>query len=429
MKAKLIAVAIFSALLSTTAWADLSCSGSYGFRVDVDGVTGNTICASKAQDIIDAAKDFKNSNHNYTSRSAAIGEGRFNDVDFTVSYDANSTTLTFQSDDINISQSFTGTTRKKTEDEFEDWMKHSGIMSTIMQYQAKNSTASPITGASGLMPSLATTDYATGMDGSSNIVSSIATETSSSDSSDTDTESSTVNNNNNNGTINLLGAGLTVGTYKISDTNERVTSTTLPLSYSIGTNANDPRSQLIISVPLTMYTVGSSRGYHVGLGLAHRFGITENWTLTPGIRYSVTGSVDRATVAAVYSGSLMSTYRIPLNSFDLNIGNMIGYYKTGKFSAGDYSFNPNIKQIMLRNGVMLSQPIQIKDKKLALEYSIIDTRYVGSDKPFMKDMQEFGLTLGSHKNQKGKLSFLRAGMSYIHSKGSNGVTFNFGYWF
>ena len=64
-----------------------------------------------------------------------------------------------------------------------------------------------------------------------------------------------------------------------------------------------------------------------------------------------------------------------------------------------------------------------------MEYSLIDTRYVGGEKPFMKDMQELGITVGTHKDQVGRLSFLRGGVSFTRAKGSKGVTFNFGYWF
>ena len=144
---------------------------------------------------------------------------------------------------------------------------------------------------------------------------------------------------------------------------------------------------------------------------------------------ALTGSVDRATVSAVYSGSLTSTYQIPVGKFDLAIGNMVGIYKTGKFKVSEYSFNPHVKQTMLRNGIMLSQPVDLKNQKLAVEYSLIDTRYVGGEKPFMKDMQELGITVGTHKDQVGRLSFLRGGVSFTRAKGSKGVTFNFGYWF
>lgn len=434
MKAKLLVVSVVCALSSAHAMAAVSCNGSYGFRVDVDGVVGETICADKAQTIIDVAKDLKSSNTSYTKISAAVGEGRFNGANFEISYEANSNKLVFKSDDIDVSESFEGSTRKESEDQFTDWFKHSDVMGKIMKYQAKTSASSPITGSGGLLPTLSQTDFATGFDGVSNIA-SVSTNTSStttdtnSDSSDGSSNKTQNSETKSSGSVNLIGVGVSVGSYKISETGERVTTTTLPLSYSINTNEADKRSQLILTVPITMYQVGSAKGYHAGLGVAHRFPITDKWTLTPGVRYALTGSVDRATVSAVYSGSLTSTYQIPVGKFDLAIGNMVGIYKTGKFKVSEYSFNPHVKQTMLRNGIMLSQPVDLKNQKLAVEYSLIDTRYVGGEKPFMKDMQELGITVGTHKDQVGRLSFLRGGVSFTRAKGSKGVTFNFGYWF
>lgn len=262
------------------------------------------------------------------------------------------------------------------------------------------------------MPTLASTDYETGMQGSSNINS---------------------NTNIVTSTGNVLGIGASFSSYSVDGSADNVESATLPLSYTNQLD-NKPNHQIIFSLPISMYQVGKAKGYHVGFGVAYRFPINEHWSLTPGVRYALTGSVDRATLSSVTSGTLMSTYTMPVfkDKLDLTIGNMIGYYRTGKFKAGEYSFDPKIKQTMLRNGVMLSQPIMLRGKKLAIEYSAIDTRYVGSDKPFMRDMQEYGVTLGFHRDaisENSKLSALRAGVTYTSAKGANGFGLSFGYWF
>lgn len=426
MKYKLSMLVILFAF-HTTAYAanDLLCQTSYGFRVDINGTQGSTICSSSVRDLEDAIKDFSLSNNNYTNTSAAFAVGRINDVALTAKYAANSPALYISIPELGIEEVFNGATRKDSEDLLEDWLKHSGVVGKIMDYQAKNSPTSPITGVGGILPSLATTEFNQELNAVSNLAmpSQNLSQQNNNENTETDTEGTAHSMNN------LVGVGVNMGSYSISSSNDRINTYTLPLSYSFNAGS-DPRSQLILSLPVTMYTIGKAKGYHVGFGASYRFPVTERWSLTPGMRYAITGSVDRATIASITSGTLTSTYQIPFETFDLNIANMIGYYSTGKFKAGSYSFNPNIKQTILRNGVMLSQPITIKNHQLAIEYSLIDTRYLGGDKPFIRDMQEIGITIGTHRNHPNKkLSFLRAGISYIHAKDSNGVNFNFGYWF
>ena len=156
--------------------------------------------------------------------------------------------------------------------------------------------------------------------------------------------------------------------------------------------------------------------------------MNDNWTLTPSGRISVVGSKDLATVAGLYSFSLTSTYIWTLPDFDVAMGNMIGYNQTAKVKAGDYSFDPDIQSTVLRNGVMLSQPVTLGGKKMSVEYSLIDTRYLG-DKLYMDNTQELSVTLGTNKRAYSSRSFFRAGLTYLHGKDTDGFTLNFGYWF
>lgn len=417
-----------AALTAPSVYAnDLACGTSYGFRVDVVASTGQTVCSNSARDVEKSLKNFRLSNQAYTETSAANGYGRINDVSLNAQYAENSNDLVIAIPELNIANMvFTGANRDQSEKAFEKWLKKSGVMGQIMNYQAKNSPSSPITGTSGIIPTMASTDFNQEVNVLSNIAtpSSIATTSNAQNDTESETqieETSSVNH--------FIGTGVNINSYSIKGKDERVNAYTLPLSYSFYAGGK-PNSQITLSLPVTMYSVGKAKGYHLGLGAAYRLPITDKWSLTPGVRYAVTGSMDRATIAGVTSGTLTSTYRIPLKNFDVNIGNMVGYYRTSKFKAGDYSFNPNIRQTMLRNGVMLSQPITVKDHKLAIEYSLIDTRYVGGNKPFMRNMQEVGVTLGTHRDhQNKKLSFLRAGVGYMYAKDSNGFNFNFGYWF
>lgn len=428
---------ILAAFTAQTAHAnDLSCGTSYGFRVDVAGSAGETMCTSSVRDLEKMLKNFRLSNPNYTDVSEAVGYGRINDLKLSARYNANRSDLIIDIPELGIeNQTFTGENRNQSEDEFKSWLKKSGVVGDIMNYQAKHTPNSPITGASGIIPSMASTDFNQEINTVSNIATSFSSQNidvpSDNNSGSNNQTNSTANNTtaSNSNSQHFIGAGVNVSSYTIKGSDERVHAYTLPLSYSFNTGKNE-RSQFTLSLPVTMYSVGKAKGYHVGLGAGYRFPITEKWSLAPAVRYAVTGSADRATIAGVSSGTLTSTYHIPLKKFDLNIGNMVGYYRTNKFKAGEYSFNPNIRQTILRNGVMLSQPLTVKNHKLAIEYSLVDTRYVGGNRPFMRNMQEIGITLGTHRDHENKkLSFMRAGVGYMRAKDTKGFNVNFGYWF
>lgn len=386
---------------ATAASAQINCNKSYAFRADVNNIAGQTICDSSAETFIDTLSNFQASNLNYTQISAADVVGRFSDVTLTLRYAANSTTLSYNFVELGEAGSFAGATRKQSEDMFEDYLKKTGIIGKIMKYQAKNSPTSPITGAGGLIPTTVAADFNASFAGPVG-----------------------ANQGANN---NLIGASIQYGSYQLSNSGDDIKTTSIPLSYTIR-NGIDPRRQFSISVPITLVQVGDAKSVHAGIGLSYRHPITDRWTVTPTLRYSAVGSAERATAATVYSASLASNYVIPMDKFDIAIGNMVGYYATGKLSVGDYSFNPDVKNVVTRNGVMLSQPVYF-GKKLTAEYSLIDTRYLGSDKPFLDSFQEIGITLGTNKSAMDARSFLRGGVSYMHGKNVKGITANIGYWF
>ena len=383
----------------------LDCNKSFGFRADVNGVTGQSLCASKIDTFIDAVNNFTLSSSQYTQTSAATAVGRVNDVNVIFRYDAGSNTLRYNFVELNESGSFTGANRDLSEEQFEEYLENSGILGRLINYQAKNSPTSALTGAGGAIPTIGAADFATGFDAMSSI--------------------GTVGQGDG-ATSNLIGIGLSYGSYNVAGTDD-VKSTTLPLSYTVR-NDIDPRRQLVLSLPLTKISTGGAASYHGGLGVAYRFPVSDRWTITPGARYSVVASKDRATVATVMSASLMSTYVIPMGGYHLGIGNMIGIYKTGKFSAGDYEYDPGIDLKLTRNGLLLAMPATFFGPKLAGEISLIDTRYLG-DKPYVASTQEIGITLGTNKRATNARSFTRMGLSYVRGKDTSGFTANLGFWF
>lgn len=401
-----ILIAFLAALTSTFAFADNGCDKSYALQVEVSGLIGANLCDSSSSSFVDSLKSWERTNLNYTQTSQAYALGRFNDVTVTLNYAANSTTLVYNFPELGHAGSFTGSTRDKSQQLFIDYLKKGGIIGQIMNYQSQHSPTSPISGAGGLVPMTIAGDFNTNFSNSTTAVAGPG----------------------GGSTDNLIGVQASYTSFSVDKTSDRVKVTSIPLSYTIRNNI-DPRRQLIFSLPVTLLEVGASKTVQAGLGISYRVPLSDQWTLTPGAGFSGVGSVDRATLTSLYSASLTSTFIIPFSDFDISIGDLIGYYATGKFSAGDYSFNPDLKYTATRNGIMLSQPVNLLGNKLGVEYSLIDTRYLGNEKPYIDNFQEYSITLGTNKSALDARSFFRAGLTYTHGPGVNGFKANLGYWF
>lgn len=225
---------------------------------------------------------------------------------------------------------------------------------------------------------------------------------------------------------NLIGIGLTYGSIK--NAGIKTDSYTLPLSYSVR-NQIDPRRQLTLRMPIALTSTEGAKAAQVGLGASYSFPVTDRWTLTPSVNYSLTGSIDLASAGQFASGSLTSSYFFPLAAGrKLAIGNMVGYYQTLDFTYDNLKYDPGIKSTVLRNGVMYSMPVKLGGKKMAMEYSLVDNRFFGTDL-YMDSYQEVGVTLGTRKSYRSPDSYLRAGLTYIHAPNSNGFRLNVSYWF
>lgn len=348
----------------------------------------------------------------YTGTEVANITANFNSLPITLAFPTqNSPLLKFDIAALGVSQTFQGATRDESRALLEDYIKKNGIIGKIMQYQAANSPYSPIAGPGGAIPTMAAASFD---DNFNNTASNIAAPAGAAAAA-----------SNNGSTPNLVGAALSYGSLKVLDSSTKVT--TLPLSYTIR-NDIDPRRQLVFSLPLTQIDANGAKSYSGGLGVSYRLPMSDQWTLTPGVKVGVSGSKDLATLAAIAGGSVTSTYIWEMDNFDVAMGNQIGYYKSLKVTAGDYSADPGINSTVFRNGVMLSQPVSVGGQKMSLEYSLVDTRYTGT-KFYVDNTQEISITLGTNKRAYSSRSFFRGGLTFLRGKDTNGVTANIGYWF
>jgi len=410
MKIRVLAASVALAGSAGLVHAQTACvsptSDFYGLALAVGAECG-TATYNTAQDLIDGigTSELTRLNENYDGTQVASLNVFFNSVPISLAFPnggftGNGAELTFAIPVLGINETFVGADRDASQDLLEDFLKkNSDVMTQIIEYQAANSPHSPISGPAGVIPTAVSSDF----------------------SQTFDTKPATAEGE----PASLIGAGLGFASMSVDDRDTTVT--TIPISYAVR-NTIDPRRQLVFSMPITIADTDGAKAYSFSLGVGYRFPINEAWTLTPAIRYGLTASEDLATVAGVASATLSSTYALRFDGFDMAIGNMVGYYTTTKVSAGDYSFDPDINNTVLRNGVMLSQPVTLGGKRLAIEYSVVDTRYLGTE-IYVDNTQELGITIGTNRSAFSSRSYLRGGINLLRGRDTTGISLNLGYWF
>lgn len=338
----------------------------------------------------------------YTSTSIASAQVDFNGMPIYFDFETSGSTLRFRIPEFGVDVSFTGADRDASGDLLEDWIKDSGILSRILQYQAENSPNSPIAGPGGLIPTAAAADFDAAMSDTAREI-----------------EGNAADSPN-------LSIGADYGMVEVDGRKGDVTR--IPFS-RVWRSTETPGQVFTLSGAVTQVQIAGATSYHGGLGAALRMPVTARWALTPSLRYSVTGSEDLAAVAGMYSAGLASTYHIPLDGLDLVIGNMVGYYRSTKISVGDYSIDPDIKTWSLRNGVMLAQPVNLFGMALAVEYSLVDTRYTGGTEFYVDNTQEVGVSIGTNRRGDVSKNYARFGLRYLHGRDTSTVTLSGSYWF
>lgn len=354
-------------------------------------------------DLIDALdkSGLKSTFTNYTDSSTASFNLDFRGVPVTLAYEGQN--LRLKINDIGVNQLFSGSTRDVSNDLFEDWLKKDGgdALNKLMKLLTQVSPYDPLAGnPSSLMGGMVSQDFNRGT----------------SPSLKSDIESSTTN---------VVEVGLRLGNYTSNGVKGR--SLTMPFSYVIKFDSN-PQHQLIFDMPLTYFEVGEAQSYNASFGVGYRIPITDNWKITPSAGTGVVGSIDFGTIGQIISYSITSDYYKKLKKFRFGIGNMIGSYKSAKFGISDYEYDPDIKNTVLRNGVLLSLPHMLFGMDTESEIFVFDTRYFG-DKLFMEQYNEFGYSIGTNKDRKDLKRLVRLGISILHSSKTKGYTFNFGYSF
>jgi hypothetical protein len=404
----------FSAVRCAVGAALFACTGSahagdlFSITVTSEGVTAveTFSSASTLFDVLDNNVFRKQLGDVYTNTSLATATADFRGLPFLIEYRDDSTTLYFTIPELGVEESFTGATRKESEDQFIDYFESNGdgINRKITRYTVAETSSDPVAGnPNSLVARTAADDFEAGtsMGGSLPTV---------------------------DGSQTNFAFGARFGQFTVDDQKTNVYSAPLRTSFKLG----DSGLALLLDAPLTVVEIENAYSYGGSLGLGLRVPVTSFWSLTPAIRAGVVGSEDLAALATVYSGSLTSSLRFHIGETALNIGNAVTRTATGSAKVDGYEIDYDIKNVISRNGVEVSHPLStaIASRRIDLEFAAVNTRFFG-DAIYIEQYTDLAVSLGFRRSEGDLLyNFARVGLTYsFGDEGYSGVTVNFGYQF
>ncbi|MEL0027588.1 MAG: hypothetical protein VW625_02815 [Perlucidibaca sp.] len=231
----------------------------------------------------------------------------------------------------------------------------------------------------------------------------------------------------------VIGASLDFERVKVNG--RTVKTTSIPLSYTMRSDI-DPRRQTIASTRLFSSRSGTVDTYGAVAGLALRRPVNDQWTLVPAIGYGYvdTGSGASEVSGGSYSVSLASVYRIRVDRYDVALANQLGHYRTLEYRGQPLpggKFRPDANNTVARNGIVVSIPTTIADRRLSTEVSYTRTDLLTGHRITGVDYyNEVGVTVGTNRRLANGRAFVRGGLTYLDGQGDvHGWRAKIGYWF
>lgn len=376
----------------------------------IGGIQSPTVGFETVSNLFDnaTASGFSKLNGAYNNNSAAVIRLGYRGLPLTLTTIAGSQAVIFTVPALNQTKIFDSKpTRNENISDLRQYLKSDGgnVLNQINQQLAKSSPIDPVAGnPNSLQSQMVMGDFDRNF-----------------------TQSATnIRESTSGQTSNLIGVGASFGSFQQGGLTSQ--SATLPLSYTFRSDL-DPRRQLTIYAPISVNTVSGARSYAANLGVSYRIPINDEWALTPGFGYGISGSVDLGSAASMLAATVTSQYTLRMDGFDLAFGNTLGMYQSQRLNLGGYSIDPRIKNSVLRSGVLVSIPARVFDQKMSYEFSLINTLYAGTAL-YSQQYNEIGFTLGTNKSADSSRGYLRAGGTYLQGQnGIKGFKLNIGYWF
>ena len=389
------------------AFAQSTCNSLFDATV-TSGTSTQQICRNTLESLYQTTiRDVGNLFPGYTENSAVTSSARLLGVNALLDFANGSKTLTLRIPDIGLNQSFTGVNRRESAILLRNYLKNNPqLYGDLQRRQIATSPLSPITGTGGVLGQAILADFSSSF-------------------TDSATRIATSQSNAAQGSQSVIGAGVLISNHSVAGADVR--SVSVPLSYTVR-NDIDPRRQALVRAAFGELDSAGSKSYQGRISAGYRFPMSDAWVLTPMLGASVAGSKDAAFYVGVFHGSLASTYTWEFESFDVTMGNMLGYYQSFSPPGKSFATDPGIRTTAIVNGLFLSQPVSFGGSKLSMEYGVSDTRLSGNNL-YQNNSQEVSISLGTNKTALSARSFLRGTLALQRAKDSKGVSLSVNYWF
>ena len=315
--------------------------------VTTDGgpALNQTVGSSSVLDLIKNAVDAQNNFAPFAGRgySASL---QYAGVANAMSFNINSagTSATLQIPSTGFSKTFTGTSRDDVNSQITDFLKKDGESEyqKFLKAMDEQSTVAVSDGnpnsSTAMMASEAFSDYAFGE-------------------GETRAEKAA-------GSADALRASFGVVADIGSFTSQGISGT----SYSLPISMSYKFSDLVglgVAMPLNYTEIEGAKVFSAGLTLALPIKIVlpgDNqpwaWQLTPSGGAIASASEDMLAGGAIGQAGLSSMLTYDFGKFSLTMGNYFGWYQGIPVTLGGYTFNPDISQQIIKNGLKVSVPIK-----------------------------------------------------------------------
>ena len=309
------------------------------------------------------------------------------------------TQVNLQIPGINFTRVFTGPTRSNVEQQIKDFFVKdgSGVVGDFLNYVSHKSAVAVTDGN----PSSSTALMANSSFFSSGF-------TPANDLTNTEATTATATRTNLSG----LGIGFNSGRFSANGITGNFTDFAIPFKFAL-----TDRVSLSGAVPFDLLTVEGAKIYGVGLNLGLPVRIMAmdkdqpmTWRLTPLLGISARGSADLAGGGVIWMAGLNNSvdYRVS-HKLIVCVVNQLTTHHGIDVKYASYNFNPNVDQLMLKNGVRFVTPFS---ERTTGDFFVIETNFL--KEAAVKNFTTFGASVSYRITPKANLTL---GVNYDTGSG------------